>query len=299
MRWYANVKEVGGGDTTVVLAHGYGANQTLWDKLLPVLSEHHRVILFDWDFTGRGGADEEEEATAGRYTFGRFADDLIALMDDKGARGAVVVGHSMSAMAACIASVRRPDLFAHLVLLCASPRYIDSPEEGYVGGFDRASIDGMLGAMSSDFGAWVKGFVPNAAGGDPSAAPALEQSFLSMHPGVALEVARMIFLGDQRGALDAVAAPCTVIQVAADFAALPAVAEYMRRRMEKAAEVEVVVIDSVGHFPQLVAPQQLLAVLQRVIQRAGGEVVVGAEEEPAAEEAAEVVEADGGIDVTA
>lgn len=124
MRWYANVKEVGGGDTTVVLAHGYGANQTLWDKLLPVLSEHHRVILFDWDFTGRGGADEDEEAEAeaGRYTFGRFADDLIALMDDKGARGAVVVGHSMSAMAACIASVRRPDLFAHLVLLCASPR---------------------------------------------------------------------------------------------------------------------------------------------------------------------------------
>ena len=118
MRWCANAKEVGGGDTTVVLAHGYGANQSLWDKLLPALSEHHRVILFDWDFTGAG--DDEE---AGRYTFGRFADDLIALMDDKGVRGAVVVGHSMSAMAACIASVRRPDLFAHLVLLCASPRY--------------------------------------------------------------------------------------------------------------------------------------------------------------------------------
>ena len=120
MRWCANAKEVGGGDTTVVLAHGYGANQSLWDKLLPALSEHHRVILFDWDFTGAG--DDEE---AGRYTFGRFADDLIALMDDKGVRGAVVVGHSMSAMAACIASVRRPDLFAHLVLLCASPRYGD------------------------------------------------------------------------------------------------------------------------------------------------------------------------------
>jgi len=271
MRWYANVKEVGGGDTTVVLAHGYGANQTLWDKLLPALSEHHRVILFDWDFTGAG--DDEE---AGRYTFGRFADDLIALMDDKGVRGAVVVGHSMSAMAACIASVRRPDLFAHLVLLCASPRYLDSPSEGYVGGFDRASIDGMLGAMSSDFVAWVKGFVPNAAGGDSSAAVALEQSFLSMHRSVALEVARMIFLGDQRGVLDAVAAPCTVVQVAGDFAAPPAVAEYMRRRMTSSPEVEVVVIDSVGHFPQLVAPQQLLAVLQRVLQRTGGELIVGA-----------------------
>ena len=169
-----------------------------------------------------------------------------------------------------------------------SIRYLDSPSEGYVGGFDRASIDGMLGAMSSDFVAWVKGFVPNAAGGDSSAAVALEQSFLSMHRSVALEVARMIFLGDQRGVLDAVAAPCTVVQVAGDFAAPPAVAEYMRRRMTSSPEVEVVVIDSVGHFPQLVAPQQLLAVLQRVLQRE--------EEDEQAGEAAKVVD---GIDVMA
>lgn len=333
MRWYANAKEVGGGGGgTVVLAHGYGANQTLWDKLLPALSQHHRVILFDWDFTGEREEEEEEEA-AERYTFGRFADDLIALMDDKGVRGAVVVGHSMSAMVACIASARRPDLFAHLVLLCASPRchaitrpnlafaygygkstsvhlsiqrqahihiqligcvvirYLDSPSEGYVGGFDRASLDGMLAAMESDLGAWVRGFVPNAAGADPSATAELEQSFLSMHPRVALEVARMIFLCDQRGALDAVAAPCTVVQVSDDFAAAPAVAEYMRGRMKRAAEVEVVVIDSVGHFPQLVAPQQLLAVLQRVLQRAAA---ANEERAAAAEE-----EADGGIDVTA
>lgn len=123
MRWYANVREVvgggGGGGATVVLAHGYGANQALWDKLLPALSQRNRVILFDWDFTGGGEQQPEEE---GRYTFGRFADDLIALLDSKGVRGAVMVGHSMSAMAACIASVRRPDLFSHLVLLCASPR---------------------------------------------------------------------------------------------------------------------------------------------------------------------------------
>ena len=119
MRWYANVREVGDGDATVVLAHGYGSNQALWDKLVPALSQRNRVIFFDWDFTG---GEHQEAAEEGRYTFGRFADDLIALLDDKGVRGAVVVGHSMSAMAACIASVRRPDLVTHLVLLCASPR---------------------------------------------------------------------------------------------------------------------------------------------------------------------------------
>ncbi|CAN6350007.1 unnamed protein product [Urochloa humidicola] len=290
MRWYANVREVGSGGAnaaTVVLAHGYGSNQGLWDKLLPALSQRNRVILFDWDFTGGGGEQLPDQS---RYTFGGFADDLIALLDDKGVRGAVLVGHSMSAMAGCIASVRRPDLFSHLVLLCASPRYINSPEEGYVGGFERASIDGMLDAMSSDFASWVKGFVPNAVG-DPAWAPPVEESFLAMHPAVALELARMIFLGDQREALAAVSAPCTIVQVERDFAAPPSVAEYMSRRM--AAAADVVIIDSVGHFPQLAAPQQLLAVLEGVLLRRHG----GGDDEE--EEQVAEVGADGGIDITA
>ncbi|CAL4901513.1 unnamed protein product [Urochloa decumbens] len=296
MRWYANVREVGGcggaNEATVVLAHGYGSNQGLWDKLLPALSQRNRVILFDWDFTGGGGKQQLDQS---RYTFGRFADDLIELLDDKGVRGAVLVGHSMSAMAGCIASVRRPDLFSHLVLLCASPRYINSPEEGYVGGFNKAGIDGMLDAMESDFASWVKGFVPNAVG-DPASVPPVEESFLAMDPAVALELARMIFLGDQREALAAVAAPCTIVQVERDIAAPPSVAEYMKRRltMGAAAAADMVIIDSVGHFPQLVAPQQLLAVLEGVLLRCHG----GGDGEEEREEVAEVG-ADGGIDITA
>jgi len=110
----------------------------------------------------------------------------------------------------------------------------------------------------------------------------------------------MIFLGDQRGVLDAVTAPCTLVQVAGDFAAPPSVAEYMRRRMTAAAAADVVVIDSVGHFPQLVAPQQVLDVLEGVMLRHGGGGGEGGERGAAGEQvAAEVAEADGGIDITA
>jgi pimeloyl-ACP methyl ester carboxylesterase len=34
----------------------------------------------------------------------------------------VYVGHSMAGMVGCIASITRPDLFTHLVLVGASPR---------------------------------------------------------------------------------------------------------------------------------------------------------------------------------
>ena len=168
-----------------------------------------------------------------------------------------------------------------------------------MGGFERAGIDGMLDAMSSDFGAWVKGFVPNAVG-DPASVPPVEASFLAMHPGVALEVQDDLPRRPAGGVLDAVTAPCTLVQVAGDFAAPPSVAEYMRRRMTAAAAADVVVIDSVGHFPQLVAPQQVLDVLEGVMLRHGGGGGEGGERGAAGEQvAAEVAEADGGIDITA
>uniref|UniRef100_A0ACD5T6L4 Uncharacterized protein n=1 Tax=Avena sativa TaxID=4498 RepID=A0ACD5T6L4_AVESA len=302
-RWCTNASEVvvgsgGEGGATVVLAHGYGVSQASWDKVLPSISKASKVLLFDWDFNARADDGEEEEAdtAAARYTFGRFADDLIALMDEREVRGAVFVGHSMSAMVGCIAAARRPDLFAHLVLLCASPRYIDSEEEGYVGGFDEASIHAMLGAMESDFQGWVKGFVPNAAGGT-AVEERIERSFRAMDPAVALGVARMIFLGDQREALDNVSTPCTVVQVRHDFAAPPIVAEYMQQRITRAGtDVAVEIVESVGHFPQLMASTRVADILDGVLLRLrgeGGHDAAGAPMPPPADK-----EVDGGaIDI--
>ena len=81
------------------------------------------MLLFDWDFSS-APADAGEEGEQSCYTFPRFADELVALMDDLGVRRAAFVGHSMAGMIGCIASVARPDLFSHLVLVGASPRYV-------------------------------------------------------------------------------------------------------------------------------------------------------------------------------
>ncbi|KAM0858604.1 hypothetical protein ACQ4PT_047727 [Festuca glaucescens] len=217
-------------------------------------------------------------------------------MDEREVSGTIFVGHSMSAMVGCIAAARRPDLFAHLVLLCASPRYIDSEEEGYVGGFEDASIHAMLGAMESNFQAWVKGFVPNAAG-SVVVEERIKQSFHAMDPDVALRVARMIFLGDEREALDVVPTSCTIIQARHDFAAPPVVAEYMQERMAAVGTgVAVEIVESVGHFPQLVASSRVADILDGVLLRLrdkGGYDAVEEAVHPASD-----VEVDGGaIDV--
>lgn len=269
--------------------------------MLPHLAETNKVVLFDWDFSGGGGdgekaaAEEEEE-----YTFEGFADELVALMEEMGVSGAVYVGHSMAGMIGCIASINRPGLFTHLVLVGASPRYINSDD--YEGGFDEPEIDAMLATISSDFLSWAKGFVPlivGAAADNPSAAETLARTFFAMDPRVADALARMIFLGDNRGVLGRVAAPCTLVHASGDPAAPPCVGRYMEGRIGRAA---LVTVDSAGHFPQLVAPDEMLRILDAVLAEEeeaaakGGGIAIVMEERGSLAAVGEV-EVKGDIDV--
>ncbi|TVU34370.1 hypothetical protein EJB05_16202 [Eragrostis curvula] len=269
---YLNPRIVGSGERTLVLSHGYGGSQAIWDKVLPHLSRRNKVFLFDWDFSGSAD-NEAEEGEQSYYSFSRFADELVALMDEMKLSGAVYIGHSMAGMIGCIASIKRPDLFSHLVLVGASPRYLNS--EDYEGGFDAPDIEAMLARIASDFRGWAEGFVPLAVGSaDPWALERLARSFFAMDPRVAHGLARMIFLGDQREVLDHVALPCTLVHVSGDFAAPPCVGRYMQARLLAArCAVDMETIDSVGHFPQLVAPEKLLEILDFVL--GGDDAVVG------------------------
>ncbi|OEL15209.1 Strigolactone esterase D14 [Dichanthelium oligosanthes] len=228
--------------------------------VLPHLSRKNKVLLFDWDFSSAPDANEDQGEHS-YYTFSRFADELVALMDEMKLSGAVYVGHSMAGMIGCIASIKRPDLFAHLVLVGASPRYMNS--EDYEGGFDESDIEAMLASISSDFHGWAEGFVPLVVGSaEPSVVERFARSFFAMDPRVAHRLARMIFLGDQREVLDEVAMPCTLVHVSRDFVAPPCVGQYMQARMMAAGcTVTIEIIDSLGHFPQLVAPDELLRIL--------------------------------------
>ncbi|RCV26037.1 hypothetical protein SETIT_5G213100v2 [Setaria italica] len=285
---YLNPRIVGNGKRTVVLSHGYGASQAIWDMVLPHLSRRNKVLLFDWDFSSAPVAGEEGAAEHSCYTFSRYADELVALMDEMKLSGAVYVGHSMAGMFGCIASIKRPDLFAHLVLVGASPRYMNS--EDYEGGFDESDIEAMLASISSDFRRWAEGFVPLIVGSaDPSAVERVARSFFAMDPRAAHALARMIFLGDQREVLDDVAVPCTLVHVSRDFAAPPYVGRYMQARMLVArCAAAMVTIDSFGHFPQLVAPDELLGILDLVLGAAG--TADGDEEETAEAAAAALAE---------
>ncbi|KAA8535007.1 hypothetical protein F0562_030010 [Nyssa sinensis] len=256
-----NARIIGSGDQTIILAHGYGGDQSFWDKILPCLSQHYQVLLFDWNFSG--AVKDQNLFDPVKYTsLEAFADDLITLVEEMNLRSSVFVGHSMSGMIGCIASIKRPELFTRLILLGASPRYING--EDYEGGFEESAVKQMLTNLELNFNNWASFFaslIVNA--NDPPTVEKYEKSLKTMKPETALSVAKLVFYSDERDTLEKVMIPCTIIQTTNDNPVPNSVAEFMQKKIKGQSTLEI--IDTDGHFPQLTAHLQLLEVLGRVL----------------------------------
>lgn len=256
-----NARLIGTGTDTVVLAHGYGGDQTVWEKILPDLARRHRVLVFDWIFSG--AVKDQDLFDPVKYSsFDAFADDLIALMEEMKLGASVFVGHSMSGMIGCIASIKRPELFKRLVLIGASPRYINS--EDYEGGFGKSEVEQLLSNIESNFHNWASSFVTLAVDpNDPPSVTKFENCLKRMRPETALSVAKLIFHSDQRDMLEKVMVPCTIVQTTNDIVAPNSVPEFMMKKIKGKSTVEMIEAD--GHFPQLTAHLRLLEVLRGVL----------------------------------
>ncbi|CAA0813444.1 alpha/beta-Hydrolases superfamily protein [Striga hermonthica] len=256
-----NARTLGSGTQTVVLAHGFGGDQSMWDKILPHMAANHRIVLFDWCFSG-AVLDPTLYDPIRHSTYDGYAVDLIGLLEEMKVESCVLVGHSMSGIIGCIASIKRPELFTRLVLLGASPRLINS--EDYEGGFELSDIENMFTSIESNFEVWSSNFPYLAVDkSDPTSADKFSKCLKRMKPEVTLSLAKTVFLGDYRDILDKVEKPCDIIQTRSDVVVPKSVPEYMQRKIKGKPTVKI--IDTEGHFPHLTAHVQLVEVLDNIL----------------------------------
>lgn len=117
-----NVRIVGMGEELVVLAHGFGTDQSVWKHVIPHLVDDYRVILFD--NMGAGTTDPEYFSFSRYSTLYGYADDLLTILDELEVQSCIFVGHSVSGMVGCLASLYRPEIFSKIITISASPRYV-------------------------------------------------------------------------------------------------------------------------------------------------------------------------------
>lgn len=252
-----NVTVTGRGTQPMMFSHGFGCDQHMWRYIVPAFEDDYRIVLFD--HVGAGGSDKSAYSRTKYSSLTGYATDVLEICAALDLKDVVFVGHSVSAMIGVLAASREPERFASLIMIGPSPRYID--DAGYVGGFSRSDIDGLLEALDSNYLGWSSQMAPVIVGNPdrPEFGAELTNSFCRTDPDIAAHFARVTFLSDNRSDLASIRTPSLVLQCSDDVIAPKAVGEYVHAQLP---DSELVVLNATGHCPHLTAPDETIAAMK-------------------------------------
>lgn len=244
-----NVRVAGSGDATLVFAHGYGCDQSMWRHVAPQLGERYRTICFD--LVGSGGSDVRAYDFQRYSSLHAYAEDLIEIIDAFATGPVIYIGHSVSAMIGMLAAIRQTGKFAAQVMVGPSPCFINDGD--YIGGYNREDIDGLLGMMDERYDEWAGALAPVIMGTPerPELAEELTASFRRTDRAVARHFARVTFTADHRADVAKCTTPTLILQCSDDLIAPREVGEYLLRQLPSA---RLAVIGNVGHCPHMSSP---------------------------------------------
>ncbi|NML47510.1 alpha/beta fold hydrolase [Ramlibacter sp. G-1-2-2] len=232
----------------IVLVHPIGADQGLWDAVVPLLTPWACVLRYD--LRGHGGS----ETTSGEYSLQLMSSDLLALTSRVGFERFSAVGVSLGALAVLDAAACAPHRVSGMALCSAATRIAPPP-----GGWD-----GRAHAV-------------RAKGMEPLGQPMVERMFsagfrASRHP--AIETTRSTLLrtdpegyasacavlrdADVAAMLPAISQPALIVSGEQDALTPPSAGKGMASAMPNARHAVL----PGGHFPPLECPNELAGLLR-------------------------------------
>jgi sigma-B regulation protein RsbQ len=259
-----NVHVSGAGTQPMMFAHGFGCDQNMWRYVTPAFEDGYRIVLFDYVGSGRSDLRAYD---ARRYgSLDGYARDILDICDALQLDDVILIGHSVSSIIAVLAANREPSRFEHLILIGPSPRYInDQPD--YVGGFERAEIEGLLEMMDKNYIGWANFLAPAIMKNPerPELGEELTASFCSTDPVIARRFAEATFFADNRDDLAQVRVPSLILQCSEDMIAPLEVGEYTHRQLQGST---LRVLDATGHCPHMSHPEETIRAISEYLHTA-------------------------------
>jgi sigma-B regulation protein RsbQ len=252
-----NVHVSGSGTQPMLFAHGFGCDQTMWRFVTPAFERDYRVVLFD--YVGSGKSDLSAYDAQRYATLDGYAQDVLEICEALDLHDVIFVGHSVSSMIGVLAANRAPERFSRLVMVGPSPRYIN--DEGYVGGFERADIEGLLDLMDKNYIGWANFLAPVIMKNDerPELAKELNDSFCSTDPKITRRFAETTFFADNRRDLANVRVPSLIMQCSEDAIAPAEVGAYLHRSLPQST---LHLLKATGHCPHISHPEETIKAIK-------------------------------------
>ncbi len=244
----------------MLFAHGFGCDQNMWRYLTPAFEKDYRIVLFDYVGSGKsdlGAYDEQRYSSLEGY-----AQDVLDVCEALDLRDTILIGHSVSAMIGVLAAKRAPERFAKLVMVGPSPRYVNDAD--YVGGFERADIEGLLDLMDRNYIGWANFLAPLVMKNDdrPELTQELHDSFCSTDPKIARRFAEATFFADNRGDLADVPVPSLILQCVEDAIAPVEVGLYLSKNLPTST---LRMMKATGHCPHVSHPDETIQAIREYL----------------------------------
>lgn len=240
----------------LILSHGFGTSQSVWEPFIGRYGSSHRIMVYDLAYIGQSEAGERLYRRIATY-----ADDLLALMEEQEVRSATLFGHSASGMIGLLAAVAEPERFARLILLNASPRYLDDGD--YRGGLTEAELEATFAGIRENYLNWVLAFAPavTAVSGGAGLSE-FSRALLDLSPDVTLSVLRSIYEADLRNLLPRVSCPVEVLQSRRDIAVPAELGAWLADQLPLG---RLHMLDAEGHLPHLTTPERVWPALDQIL----------------------------------
>ena len=227
----------------VVLVHGINMSAGVWDELVEQLGDRRVVTV---DLRGHGSS-----VMTGPYDADAYADDVLAVMEERGIERAHLVGTSFGGPVACAVAARHPGRVASVTALGSA-----------VAAGDAVDIDAGIAAMrqvgAHDF---FTGFLAQASFA-PGTEPGLIEQAVAAASGRDLdtieEVTRTAFGADASDIVAKVSAPALVLTGEHDMTCPVPAGE----QLATALGTTLHVLPDRGHMAMVEDPAAVAAVIQ-------------------------------------
>jgi pimeloyl-ACP methyl ester carboxylesterase len=239
-------RSVGTGEPTVVLVHCWGCSSDEWADAIPPLAATHRVIALDLAGHGRSGKARKA------WTVPAFAADIRAVLDHAGVKRAILVGHSMSGPITIEAAAEMPDRVVGVVPVdtLQDAGKAESPAE----------IDAFFGELRAHYAPTVeklvRAIVPKST--DPALVQRILDFELANDPAIMTPILENNWRFSTRDVFARVKVP--VIAVNADLFPTNVAGNQALN-----PQYQVRLVEGVGHWPMLEAPQRFNALLVQAV----------------------------------
>lgn len=236
----------GEGDV-IVLLHGFCGSAEYWEKVIPGLTAHYRVIAPD--LRGHGASD----APLGAYTIEQMADDVLSLLNALEIPECYLLGHSLGGYITLSFAQRHASRLKGFGLLHSSG-YPDSEEA------KENRLKSVTMIQSEGIFAFVDQLVPGLFA--PEAEPRLldrakEIGYKTPPQGAVGASLAMRERPDRRDVISATALPVLLVAGAEDTKVTPE-----RTFTSDNRNITQVTLPGVGHMGMFEAPEQLAKIIK-------------------------------------